>query len=384
MRTDRPGYQYRDNKDGLRVHYWNPKRAIKGAPAFLTTVRLPDGLTDEELAKECQNRTQQLRADLDEKDAPAKFDGTIKSLIDLFRNDLTSSLHTVKHSTRIRDYEPSLRVLVKNVGDRDVNALRSSDFKRWYEQWRKKGHRRAAGAIKLLRLVISYGAGERLRGCRQAREILADMRFEQPKPRTVTMTYDQCAAIVRMSIKLKCPSIGFVEAVKFETALRRIDVIGEWAPPREGGPYRWSGLMRKDLSQDLILMLKTSKTGVDLARDLNSCPLVMEALQAYVVPDIGPVVLDEDTGKPYWSDRYIKKFSMVRKEAGVPDHVWSMDTRAGAVSEAIEATGSIEIARELATHTTTEMTKRYSRGDGLEASRKVSLARAESRSKTAK
>jgi hypothetical protein len=382
MRTDRPGCQYRDNKDG-RVHYWNPKRAVKGAPAFLSTVRLPDGLTDEELAAQCQHLTKQLRAELEIKDAPEKYDGTIKSLIDLFRADTTSSLHTVKHSTRLRDYEPSLRVLTKNVGGRDINALRSSDFKRWYEQWRKKGHRRAAGAMKLLRLVISYGAGERLRGSRQAREILADMRFEQAAPRKVAMTYGQCAAIVRKSIELKCPSIGFVEAIKFETALRRIDVIGEWAPPREGGPYRWSGLMRKDLSKDLILMLKTSKTGAELARDLNSCPLVMEALQAYVVPDIGPVVLDEDTGKPYWSDRYIKKFSMVRKAAGVPDHVWSMDTRAGAVSEAIEATGSIEVARELATHSTTEMTKRYSLGNGLEASRKVSQARAESRSKTA-
>lgn len=383
MRTDRPGYQYRDNKDGSRVHYWNPKRAIKGAPVFLSTVRLPDGLTDEELAKECQSRTQQLRADIDAKDAPERFDGTIKSLIEIFRKDTTSSLHTVKHSTRIRDYEPSLRVLVQNVGNRDINALRSSDFKRWYEQWRKKGHRRAAGAIKLLRLVISYGAGERLRGCRQAREILADLRFEQPAPRTVAMTYDQCAAIVRKSIELKCPSIGFVEALKFETALRRIDVIGEWAPPREGGPYRWSGLMRKDLSKDLILTIKTSKTGADLARDLKLCPLVTEALTAYAIPDIGPVVLDEDTGKPYWSDRYIKKFSMVRKAAGVPDHVWSMDTRAGAVSETIEATGSLEVARELATHSTTEMTKRYSRGDGLEASRKVAQARAESRAKTA-
>ena len=382
MRTDRPGYQSRKNRDGTAVHYWNPRRAIKSAPEFLTTVRLPDGLTDEQLARECQSRTAQLRADLEAKDAPVQFDGTIKSLIDLFRTDTTSSLHTVKHSTRIRDYEPSLRVLEKNVGSRDISALRSSDFKRWFEQWRKKGHRRAAGAIKLLRLIISYGAGERLRGCRQAREILADMRFEQPAPRTVAMTYEQCAAIVRKSIELKCPSIGFVEAVKFETALRRIDVIGEWAPPPEGGPYRWSGLMRKDLSKELILKVKTSKTSADVARDLSTCPLVMEALDAYVIPDIGPVVIDEDTGKPYWADRYIKKFSMVRKAADVPDDVWSMDTRAGAVSETIEATGSIEVARELATHTTIEMTKRYSRGDGLEASRKVAQARAESRAKS--
>lgn len=168
------------------------------------------------------------------------------------------------------------------------------------------------------------------------RQILADMRFEQPKVRTVVMTYDQCAAIVRKSIELECPSIGFVEALKFETALRRIDVIGKWAPPPEGGPYRWSGMTRRDISKDLILKVKTSKTSAEVARDLNSCPFVKEALEAYTIPDIGPVVIDEDTGKPYWADRYIKKFSMVREAAGVPDDVWSMDTRAGAVSETIE------------------------------------------------
>lgn len=32
MRTDRPGYQYRRNKDGTTVHYWNPKRAVKERP----------------------------------------------------------------------------------------------------------------------------------------------------------------------------------------------------------------------------------------------------------------------------------------------------------------------------------------------------------------
>ncbi len=383
MRNDRPGYQYRDNKDGSRVHYWNPKRAIKGAPDFLATIRLDSALTDEEIASECRRRTEELRKDILAKGAPPGYDGTIKSLVDIFRHDKTSSLHTVKHSTRIRDYEPSLRILTKVVGSRRIDALRASDFKRWYEQWRKKGHRRAAGVVKLLRLVISYGAGERLAGCKMAREILADMRFEQPLPRTVAMTCEQCLAIVKQSAKLKCPSIGFVEALKFETALRRIDVIGEWAPPKEGGPYRWSGLMVRDLTADLILKIQTSKTSAKVVRDLNAFPLVVEAMKAYTIPDIGPVVLDEDTGKPYWNDRYVKKFSKVRDAAGVPSHVWSMDTRAGAVSETIEATGSLEIAQDLATHATKEMTKRYSRGDGLEASRKVARARAESRPKAA-
>ncbi len=377
MRNDRPGYQYRAKKDGTRVHYWNPQRAVKGASSALSIIRLPDDFTEEQISAECQRLTKQLRPEVRNSGNAPTFDGTISSLIKCYRHDKTSTLHGVKHSTRIRDYEPSLRILEKNVGDRDINALRASDFTRWFNGWRKKGkHRRATGAIKLLRLILSYGAGERLRGCKDARAILADMRFEQPAPRDVFMTYEQCLAIVKKSAELKCPSIGFVEAVKFETALRRIDVIGEWAPSEEGGPFKWAGLTApRDLSRDMILSIKTSKTGAPVARDLKSYPLVVEALKAYSLPDIGPLVIDEDYGKPYWENRYATKFRAVRDAAGVPDNVWSMDTRAGAVSETVEATGSIEMASDLATHTTTKMTKKYSRGDGLETSRKIAEAR---------
>ncbi|RYC10034.1 hypothetical protein [Ciceribacter ferrooxidans] len=379
MRTDRPGYQYRRNKDGTPVHYWNPKRAVKSAPSFLSAVRLADGLTDEQIAVECRRLTEELRRDLDKRDMPPAYDGTIKSLIACYKDDPTATLRKVKHSTRIRDYEPSLRVLEKAVGERRIDKLRASDFSRWFDNWRKRGHRRAAGAIKLLRVILTYGAGERLAGCGQAREILANMRFEQPAPRMTAMSYDQCLAIVKMSAEMECPSVGFVEALKFETALRRIDVIGEWAPTPEGGPFRWRGLTAGDISKEMILKVRTSKTGAEVARDLKVLPLVQEALKAYRLPEIGPVVLDEDTGKPYWDNRYTEKFRKVRDKAGVPADVWSMDSRAGAVSETVEATGSLEAARELATHATTKMTRRYSRGDGLESSRKVAEARTKNR-----
>lgn len=379
MRIDRPGYRYRDNKDGTRVHYWDPKRAVKGSPAALSIIRLADDLTDEQIAEECQRRTNELKHELVDLATPHKFDGTFKSLITLYRKDETSTLHSVKHSTRIRDYEPSLRVIEKNIGDRYVESLAASDVKRWFAKWREKGHRRASGAIKLLRVIISYGAGERLPGCAVARTILSDMRFEQPKSRTVAMTYDQCLAIVKKSAELECPSIGFVEALKFESALRRIDVIGEWAPPPGGGEFRWSGLMAKDISKDMILTLTTSKTGAAVARDLKEYPLVEEAMKAYRIPDIGPVVIDEDHGKPYWENRYTEKFRKVRDAAGVPSNVWSMDSRAGAVTETEEATGSLEDASKLATHSTTKTTRRYSRGDGLEKSREIAKARAKKR-----
>jgi len=120
--------------------------------------------------------TEQLKDELLTLGAPPEFDGTIGTLIACYRFDKTSSLHTVKHSTRIRDYEPSLRVLVGNIGTRRIDLLRASDFKKW----RKKGHCRAAGAIKLLRVILSYGAGERLWGCAEARHIMSDMMFEKP------------------------------------------------------------------------------------------------------------------------------------------------------------------------------------------------------------
>jgi len=44
-----------------------------------------------------------------------------------------------------------------------------------------------------------------------------------------------------------------------------------------------------------------------------------------------------------------------------------------------EATGSLELASNLATHSTTKMTKKYSRGDGLETSRRIAEARAAKR-----
>lgn len=374
--TDRPGYQKRRNKDGTTAHYWNPKRAVTGAPAHLGLKRLDDDITDEQIDAECQRLTAQLREEIDQVDAPLTYDGTIRSLIALYRADETSTLHGVKFATKIRDYEPSLRVLEKNVGDRVIDKLRASDFTRWFAGWKKKGHRRATGAIKLLRLILSYGAGERMGGCAQARAILSDMRFQQPAARTVVMTYDQCLAIVKAAAELECPSIGFVEALKFETALRRIDVIGEWVPNEGGGRFRWQGLTVGSISKDKILSLTTGKTGAHLSRDLNTLPLVQEALKHYAIPEIGPVVIDENTGKPYRENHYAKKFQKVRKKAGVPKEVWSMDARAGAITETIAATGSLENAQNLATHSSPKMTRRYARGDGLEESRRIAEARA--------
>jgi len=379
MKIKKPGYQSRRNKDGSTAHYWNPNRAVKDAPAYLKIVRLGESLTEMEIAELCRRYTDELKRELSAHNGSTSYDGTIRSVIKLYMTDATSTFHSIKHSTRVHDYGPSLQLLEKNVGDRSIDKLKASDFSRWFKNWREKSHRSASGAIKLLRIVLSYGAGERLHGCSEARQVLSLMRFEQPPAREVYMTYDQCLAIVRASVVLGCPSIGFVEALKFETALRRIDVIGEWSPNPEGGPFIWHGLCRSSISDDLILSIKTSKTKSPTSHDLKTLPLVGEALKNFKLPREGPIVIDENTKKPYWDNRYCEKFRAVRRKAGVPSTVWSMDTRAGAITETINATRSIDAAQKLATHSNPRTTSRYNRGDGLDHNRAIALTRLEMR-----
>jgi hypothetical protein len=379
MRVDRPGYKYRKHKTGI-AHYWNPQRAIKGAPAYLGAIRLDDDLTDDQIAAKCQALTKQLRLELASHGKAPDYDGTISSLIAQYRFDKTSSLHSVKHSTRRDDYEPSLVILDMEVGKRRIDALKASDFKRWYEAWQQTGHRRAWGAIKMMRGLLTYGSGERLHGCSQAREILSGMRFTPPPARKVAMTFEQCQAIVNTAIVRGAYSIAFVEALKFETALRRIDVIGEFVPTPEG--LVWQGLEAGQIDADLILTLTTSKTGAAVKRDLKLLPLVNIAMTKYVVPQNGPIVINENTGKPYVPKIYRRKFNLIRDAAGVPASVWSMDARAGAITETANAL-SLAAAQELATHSNEKMTAKYNRDDGLTSGAKTAAARNALRSDTA-
>lgn len=354
------------------AHYWSPRRAVKGAPAFLQMIRLDDA-PDDAIAARCRELTARLRADLAAMEAPAVYDGTIASLVDCYRVDPTSGLRNVKHSTRSRDYEPSMRVLVANVGKRRVDRLVGSDFRRWFDNWRLAGHRRAYGAIKMLRILLTYGAGERLPGCAEARAILSGIRFEQPAPRGEAQTVDHVRAIMVAAIAAGRASIAFTEALKFEAGLRRIDVIGEWAPDGEG-PFKWRGLMAHDL-RNMRFDIRTSKTGAPRAGDLTVMPLVVEAMKHYALPDIGPAIICEATGKPWRDDRYVRAYAGIRAAAGLPDTIWSMDTRAGAVTETIAATGSIAAAQQLAAHTTAKTTARYVRSGDLDGARRIAEAR---------
>lgn len=377
MRRDRPGYQEGKRK-GRIVHYWNPKRAVKGCPESLGIIALPDNLTDEQIAAECQRLTAELRREVMLAGQGPVYDGTIGSLARIYMRDPHSPYRAVKHTTKLYDYQPSLMTLERDVGKRRIDKVKASDIRGWWQHWLPRGHRRAQGVIKLLRVILTYGTGERLHGCAELRAILSALDFPAPPKRDVMMTYEQAKSIVEAAIAAGRPSIAMTTALQFETALRRIDIIGEW----EGREWR-PGLLWQQVDAGQVLRLKTSKTGAVTAFDLSALPLVQLALDAYPRRDLGPLIINETTGRPWHAARYYAAFQIVREKAGVPAEIRSMDARAGAITEARDATGSIDDARHLATHSDAKMTERYIRADPLDRNRAIAELRVNSRSETA-
>jgi hypothetical protein len=387
MRKDRPGYHSRKRADGTVAHYWNPKRAVKRAPGGLPLRTIADDASDAMIVELCQRWTDELLGEIEQGPPVLRFDGTIGSLVKLYKADEESPYRGLKASTRTRDYAPMLALIENTVGDQMIGDLRGEDFRRWYRKWGSEGRtHRGHNAIRKLRAVMSYGVEQKIPECSSVREILSLIRFGAPAPRKVMLEYEHAAAVVEKALEAGRPSIALTQALQWDTALRRIDVIGEWVPAKPGeggiirGKTRWHGPTVSVISPDLILTIAaTSKTGAESVHDLKHCPLTLAVLAKVDLPKLGPLIVSEETGVPYRENYYAQTWREMAREAGVPDSVWSMDTRAGAISEA-EGVSGLDAARKLATHSNVKTTLRYVRTDVLESNRATAIARQKLRS----
>ena len=383
LRKDRPGYQSRKRADGTIAHYWNPARAYSKTPKGLPLRSIRDGTSDADIAAICRAWTDELIADLAGMKTGPVYDGTIGSLISVYRIDPESPFKALKHTSRIRDYEPTLKLIASTVGDRAIIKLKGEDFRRWYRQWGKDDHvRRAHGAIRKLRAVLSYGVQQRLHGCSAAREILSLMRFEAPDARKIKMEYEHALAVCNQALKDKRPSIALTQAIQWDTGLRRIHIIGEWLPVQEGeqggivrGRTKWQGLTAADIVDNVLTVPLTAKNKTATRHDLSACPLVQHVLKQTDFPKVGPLIVSESTSLPYRENYYATDWRTIAEAAGVSKTIWSMDSRAGAISEA-EATTDLDAARKMAGHTNSKTTMGYVRNDDLANNRRVAEARA--------
>lgn len=375
-----PGLRARSRADGV-AWYWIASAASKRAAVAEypgeRTVRLHG--TPEEMAARCRVLTAELREWLAGQDERGRaFDGTLASLIDCYQRDEDSPYRAVKWNTR-KHYDDTLALLRGSFGARRIDALTGRDFTRWYRVLKEPAEpggpervRRAYNCMKLLRIVVRYGAANGLAGCVQVSAMLSMQRFPLPPPRKVAMTFEHAQAIVDKALALDRPSIALAQALQFETALRQRDIIGEWepdaAPGAQGGIValgrRWTGgVTWADIDGDLVLTKATTKTGAVGEWDLRRCPLVMAVLDRFLplAGRVGPLIIEETSGRPYFYRNYTRVWRRIAEAAGVPREVWNMDSRAGGITEGSDAGAETNDLRLLATHSEARTTNRYVR-----------------------
>ena len=165
-------------------------------------------------------------------------------------------------------------------------------------------------------------------------------------------------------------------AAQFETGMRQRDWIGEWEPIPKGQSEtgivlrnrkvarRWvNGMTWADLGNDLVISKYTTKTGAVVSHDLKLCPLLLSMIEKVPASArIGPVIIDETASRPYAEHAYAREWRIVARAAGIPDNVWNMDARAGAITEAEDAGADLDEVRSTVGHTNASTTARYLRG----------------------
>jgi integrase len=382
------------------VPVWRATRAVIRAGYPVKRANLSYFADDEAaLFARCQRLTAEQNEWLSPQRPDPLFDGTIRSVINLWQADPASPYHTLEASSR-HPYNVYARMIVSTVGTRRVDALDGRDMRRWHAKWMEPDEAggkprlaRARTAITILKTALTFAAGCRKSGCKELRDILRDIDFPGPRSRREAPTAPEIVAARKAVHELGHPAAALAYALQFEGTMRQWDVIGKWVPladkrpsPMIEGGKKWVGPMWSQIDEHLILRYAPSKTqltsGAEVVLDLKALPMVMEELAE--VPEggrRGPLIVNPRTGLPYRHEYFRVLWRKAAAKVGISATVWNRDTRAAGVTEARQAASPNEPSNILddvakqAGHTTKRTTARVYDRDRLEAARRVAAAR---------
>ncbi len=392
------GLKARKRKDGTTAYYWVATAVSRNAENYPSkTIRLFG--TSDEIETMCRQHTRELRAWLTDRGletSKREFDGTLKSLITIYRTTPESSYFSIKSNTRTM-YDESLTLLERRAGGQILEDLTGIEIKRWYKNFSqpaedtpKQAEKRAAAAkagsplppnpervrraykaMQLLRILISFGVTCNFKVCFDLHTVMKNLEFHSPRGRSEAITFAQAKAICEKAIQKGLYSIALAQALQFELTLRQIDVIGRWEKtdsPLDGGivdrGQRWrDGLLWSHLDSNGILLKETSKVeGVSAEHDTMQYPFLREMIDHIPMQKrFGPMIISETTGLPYRYRYFSGVWREIATEAGVPDHVWNRDSRAGGVTEGSDAGANLEHLRHHANHKNISTTAKYNR-----------------------
>lgn len=395
-KTKTPGLRFRNGRP-----IWRATKAAVAAGYQVKYVNLA-ALQNDEAALTA--RCVRLQAEMDawllgSKSRSPVFDGTISHLLRIYQIDEDSPYRGLKSSSR-HPYDIYLRMLVMEVGTRQIEDIDGRDLRRWHREWSdpiKKGQKRRLAAAKMamtvLKAALSFGKTCRLFGCADLKSIIEDIEFPSPRPRTQAPTADDVVRARGAAHRLGHPAAALAYAIQFEGAQRQYDIIGEWVPLADrrpsaliNGQEKWIGPTWAQVDANLILRLTPSKTEttteVDVAVDFRTCPMVMEELAGIDLATLsGPLIINPATRLPYRQWYFRNLWRKVANECGIDRAVWNRDLRAGGITEARQAGAPTDDVAKQAGHSDKRMTARVYDRDTLEAARRVIKARTDHRKK---
>lgn len=309
------------------------------------------------------------------------FDGTLRSLASCYQTDPDSPYRKLQYRTGI-GYDYMIKRIVDQYGEQPlgdgfkdgepIDGIKGRTLLRWHEGWTAGGKVSFGHSmIGMLRTMFGFGATIlESKECERLCSVMHKMKFKMGQGRGSVVTAEQATAVRRKANELGLVSIALAQAFQFDCTLRQKDVIGEWLPLSEPGISevtegndKWlKGLRWEEIDANMILTHMTSKRQKIIVVDLKLAPMVLEELAKLGdLPSTGPIIVSETRGRPFYAHEWRRDWRAIARAAGVPDDVFNMDSRAGAITEAIAAGASLEDTRHAATHSNISMTQRYSR-----------------------
>jgi integrase len=324
------------------------------------------------------------------------FDGTVKSLLNIYQRDPESSFQQLKPGS-LRPYKHYLEKIEEHIGPRRIDQIDGIDILRWHRIWSKNGEHLAAAATcrAVLEAAVKHGILRRFAGCADLRQILITARGQLPKPqpRETVITADEATAARVAAHAAGRPSSALIYALVYETTLRLWDIIGQWWPLDRGGisdvidtemQMKWFGLKWENIDENLVLRYRPSKTdgttGRMISYPLSKAPMVLEELENWPAElRKGPVIISEETGKPYISRVVTERWEADRKAANINPKAWARDLRASGITEGRAAGADVSDAAKVAGHSTTKTTAAVYDRATIEAAERFADARIKGR-----
>ncbi len=401
-RPKSPGLKWRKRKTGPPVPYWFADEKAVGAGYPVKSANLSTFANRPALLLE---RARRLQSEMllwmsGQRGSTPQFDGTFRSVIELYERDPESPYNTELKPGVRETYGVYLRKLIAHIGNLRIDHQDGRDVKRWFTQWRidpdGSDHLpRARMVLAVLKAAISFGVACRHAGCMAFQGVMAEIEFPSPQSRTFAPTAQQIDAARKAAHAAGKARRALLYALVYDSTGRSWDFLGQWLPLSYKKPSailaygkKWIGPHWSVIDEHLMLTIKPTKTEdtseVEVTFDLSVCPMVMQELAHIPVSERnGPLIINESTGLPYIYQTFRLGWNADFEAAGMPKGMWCRDLRAGGVTEGGKAGASKDDRRKVAGHAKEKQTEKYDR-DQVEAFRRTMVSRAAYRTKNGK